>query len=925
MIRKHCLKDRRALFFTIDAILAFSLIMLTLFLISKMYLRTEQQVNVNYASYDLVNVLSNIKIGSINNSYAQDLINKGVVKNYELNNSVLEMIGRLWVSGYKTEARELFENITYELLPEYYGIALYIDDTPVYEHNVSSREEVYSYSRMISGIEEQKPTEGYTARVFINSVNGKISNSYVFFGGLVGQGNITVYLNLPQNFTVSSAYMELDSGSNFSLFINNNYSGHYLEGCSDGGFMRAYKCQINDSYLTFFRSGLNTIKFVFDNNSNSYIGGGFFRVSFSTQELNFTDVSYDRTTNTATKKLWLPGISGVINLYSSFYVPGNLTSMNLFLNYTTNYPIFVKIGNTTVYDGEITNTTGNVSVLLTNSNFTSINYTDISSKTIPLRIGHKEVEELTIIGHEADIVLITDLSGSMRWKIGDDSDEDGVIRDCSDPHLYDNDTRRISLAKCLDKQFIDIVLNESEEAHNRIWLVDFNDQANYYFSENKTLLKNHVDNYPDSPSGGTCICCAINMAYNLLNTYSNSSRKKFVIVMTDGLATYCCGRELDYCIWWWCFYKCDPTGTSTTEEYWSSNCGGGSEDCTGDDCEGPIASTLNATERIHNDLNTTVYSIGFGPVVNCENANYTLQKIAELGNGSYYGSTDPNKLSEIYEQIAHEINNKSALYEYQKILAKNVFSQLHPNSYLEIVYHPTTPPLIYGKIPIRLETQNFGNTVTQGTLHIPNNVSVAEAFVTSYSSYYWTDNLTINGVRAFNLSEFGSTYTTLGDPFLVYIPTQHIISGDNSILISTASSLNNYTGGSPDDKAVYTILIKNYVSYTAAEENANGCNWLVYFEDNSNTTIKTPVSYSGNNTCVYNATQSGTNCIYDGSHTTNDAINKAVCEMLFLLDPDHNGRLNVNIDQDSLGFDIIVVSKVPSLWGPSIIKINVWG
>ena len=58
--------------------------------------------------------------------------------------------------------------------------------------------------------------------------------------------------------------------------------------------------------------------------------------------------------NSITKKDYLTGVDGVVNLYSSFYVPGDLKSVNMFLNYSTNYPMFVSFGNVTVYSKNAT-------------------------------------------------------------------------------------------------------------------------------------------------------------------------------------------------------------------------------------------------------------------------------------------------------------------------------------------------------------------------------------------------------------------------------------------------------------------------------------------------------------------------------------------------------------------------------------------
>ncbi len=917
-------KNCRGIFFSIDGILASGIIILALILLSSFYLNKPNTVNMNYNAEDLAGVLSNIKVGELNNSYKDYLINSSIIKDYDLNKSILEIIGKLYVTGHEAEASELFQNISSGLFDNR-GYGLYLDKNTIFEKNLSNKERnnIISFPRVISGIEEEKPIEGYTARAFIKSIDGKTFSNYIFFGGLEGQGNLTTRMELPDFTNITKIYLEFDAESNFSLFINNNSAGTFPQGCTGGGFMRAYKCYVNESYFNLLHQGTNKIEIRFNNDLNhSYIGGGFLRVNFDTTNLNYSDINYNEDENLASQRDWLIGVKGVINKYSSLYIPGNLTGMEMFLNFSADYPLFVNLGNTTIYDGNINNDTGNVTVILNNSKLSSmLNYSNISLKTLPLRMGHTEVKQVGIIGHKADVVLITDLSGSMKWRF--DSDDTGTVRNCSDPLLYDNSTRRISVAKCLDKQFVDVIMNESNPG-NRMWLVDFNDDANSYYSDNKSDLENHIDNYPDDPSGGTCICCAVNEAYNILNANSNSSRDKFVVVMTDGLPTYCCGKELDYCVWWWCYYKCQTTGNATSYQYYSSSCGGGSDDCTGSDCEGPINSSIYSAYRVHTYQNATVDTIGFGPVSNCTNANYTLTEMAYEGNGSYFASQDPSKLANIYLTIARRINNKSAIYEYQRILVNNVTSELYDNSYILINYTPLNKPYVYGKIPLRIETDSFNNNITQGEFLVPENTSVIEGYATSYSSYYWSNNLTINSKQVFNLNDFGSEYNLLGDPFIINIPINKINIGNNSVIITTASAPGNYTGGSPDDKVIYTLLIKNFVSYSAVESKAEGCNWTVYFEDGSNTTLIVPDSYSGTNYCIYNASISGTHCTYNGDSETNDAINKAICQLLTQLDPDKNGKINVKVSQDNLKLDTIVIKRVPSLWGPAILRLNIW-
>ena len=78
---------------------------------------------------------------------------------------------------------------------------------------------------------------------------------YVYFGGYVGDGNITT--TIIYNGTLKSAAMEVAINDNFSLFINGKAAGNYTKGNT------SYEPISVDlsPYLASFVSGNNTIEF----------------------------------------------------------------------------------------------------------------------------------------------------------------------------------------------------------------------------------------------------------------------------------------------------------------------------------------------------------------------------------------------------------------------------------------------------------------------------------------------------------------------------------------------------------------------------------------------------------------------------------------------------------------------------------------
>jgi hypothetical protein len=523
-----------------------------------------------------------------------------------------------------------------------------------------------------------------------------------------------------------------------------------------------------------------------------------------------------------TGRYWFPGIYGLLNLYDSFYVPGIFENMSIHLHYRNNYTTYLMIGNYTVYENS---STGEHIIDLNDtqisSNFGSkVNLINAASnKTIPIRLGTNST--LVMKQPSADVILITDLSGSMDWRM-DNSNTGNIVTNCNSPAINNPSTKRISVAKCLDMNFTDIIMSASG---NRMGLVGFNDNAYINTSglgSTRNQLINHINNsYLNNPSGGTCICCAINRAYQILNEYSDSSRQKFIIVMSDGVTGYCCGIKSG---------SCNPTGNSTSGQY--SDCGGQASDCTGNNCLGAMQNANYSSCRVHKDLNATVHSIGFGPVTNCPNGNWTLRAIASCGNGSYNASNDAEGLKKIYRDIAQkilEIGFKAQIIEVTGTIIKN--NTIYPDSYIEFNYTPTTPKYEYGEISLTRETVRLKEltgdnlitdaaTVTkEGWFNISDKVKIVDAKITSYSSEYWTDRFYLNSSKTggwsnvYWLGSYGTNYQKWGDPFIVQIPVNNISTGNNSVRIGTGMNPTSGIGGSPDDRVIYTIRVKGSVEY----------------------------------------------------------------------------------------------------------------
>jgi hypothetical protein len=910
---------KRGIFFTLDAILAASIIIVAIILASQYYVRETKTETMDYLAHDLVRVFTNMKVSEIDNEYVATLISNGSIT--RLNNTILEQIGEFWSENDIGTASTFAENVTEKLIPQRFGVGIWVNGELIYKKSKPVTKTLVSSRKLISGIAKEKPIEGYTARAVLTGINSKITSAYVYFGGYEGDGNLTKKLILPSNLiAVKNASLELDVGNDFDLYINGIASGSYIKG-SAGGYMVADKWNISSAYLNNFRAGENLIKIAFSDTENNYVAGGHLKVVYATSDVN-------DTLTLGSERFYLPGIEGFINLYSAIYVPGNLTTMEIYLDFTSNFTTYLKIGNTTLYKN---NPEGRETITLSNATLSAIfssnnlSYDNLSLKTLPLRMGSLNA---TSMQGNADAVLVTDVSGSMEfcsnatgwsssgwlasnskgclywsgwwlWQYLNSVSDDGYVEfnrtmwagensnlcGCRWHPLCGSDRTKMSIYKDAAKLFVDTLLGITG---NKVGIVEYSSNWQYVYEDSCSSGSNRVTPYPDSivrthdlsnnrieinntintteSWWGTCICCGVNNATAMLNSQSSLSRNRSMIVMSDGEANI----------------ECEEQGT-------------------GDAKQDAIEAAQSACSQ-----GIRVYTIGFGADVD----EATLQAMA-CGGGSYHSATNPLELENVYREIAGEISSVS----YVEQIAANVTasSTLNYTSYIHVNYTPVVP-IEFGKVPITTETDRFDNNITQGTLTIPQNISVIDAKVTSYSGSKWTDNLIVNGGQVYKLSDYGEDYTQLGDPYIVQIPINYLNQGPNEIVISTGISPTNSTGGSKDNRAIYTLLLNGASSFTDVLANAVGCKWFLEFEDGTSAEVGVPSGYAGTSQCYY----------ANASYYSDDAFNVAAYGLFSNLDPDNDNKLEVSLASQNIDVDSVLVSKVPSLWGPAIVEVRVW-
>lgn len=746
--------------FTMDAMIALSVMIMVILTVAFMEFETilpeKKYQKLNFVADDTMNLLAHLEVHEVQDTPTiKDLIDRGEIVERNLNNSVLDLITSFWYKNNYTIAGNISKDVL-EGLTDDICLNLTLGTETMYSSCNTSSENAAVSSRIESGYQPGKPALGFIARAFLTSITNKRDSSYVYFGGYSGEGNISRELNLPSYDSISDVYMELYTGDDFDMYINGYLSGHYKQNLSEASNMTADKWDLSSSNFSFFQDGINNITINFTEGM-SYIGGGYIKVTYNTSQM-------------APDEIWglsnisLPGIYGIINLYDSLYVPGDLTSMEIFLNFETNSPLFMNVGNETVFHG-------NVSTLIQNSTlFTLLDYDYLSQRTVPIRIGHYSLNETDKTGYATDVILTTSRVNAMN----DIDIPNGTVN-----------ISRIDAAIELDKTFVNIILNNTG---NRVGLVSYKSTVPTEWivdltGDNVTLI-NEINAY-DAKPGQRCLCCAIHEAKSLL---TDPSRKKYIVLMSDGGA----GSA--------------PTG----------QCPLGPKTDSGQ------AAVNEACDAFQNH-DIQVYTIGFGEDAD----NALLQDIADCGNGTWKASTNYTGLEEIYKGLASQMAGPSVIYDFQSIISSEANSTLHPDSYIELNYTPVILPREYGEISLTRDGNRFrdftGDSVDipckEGWYNISEDVKIVDSKMTSYSAEFWTDRLSVNSSATgdwqmvFNLSDFGYNYLILGDPYIVQVPVGLMSSGKNSMCMGSGFNVTNATGGSPDSRLVYTIRVRGSVGY----------------------------------------------------------------------------------------------------------------
>jgi len=230
---------------------------------------------------------------------------------------------------------------------------------------------------------------------------------------------------------------------------------------------------------------------------------------------------------------------------------------------------------------------------------------------------------------------------------------------------------------------------------------------------------------------------------------------------------------------------------------------------------------------------------------------------------------------------------------------------------------PATP----GEIEVTFESPKFSNCTPQ--VYIPAGLRIVDAKIVSYSGIHWTDYLGVNNNQVYNLSNYDPKYIRLGDPFIVQIPPNYLITGgQNNFSLKTGDDPIINTNCSKNNSFIYTALINSTISRSEVLPIKKGCNWTVESQSLINSSILIPSSYNGLKKCYY--TNSTINCDGANCEDSQDAYDYEVYQIFKQLDSGNNGRILVSLTTDDLEVLVLTVNNLPYMWGPSIMHAEVW-
>jgi len=416
-------KNKNAQFIEIDFFLAILILATGIILISQPFIHTKEDIQADRLSYDAITILNTMNIQHTAN-YAQ-YKSSAEYLGFELNpeDTIAITITKLLAKHNQTGTQgflDLARNITNEtltkIIPPRYSFETRIhsgqNELELLDTNTNDKTIASQSRTLLSGIDISRPITGFISTATLSTLSTTKTN-YIFIGGFIGQGNMTLTTILPNYEQIFSLDIQGQFHDDFEVRVNGYMCINHVN--------KAFVDQTFTNCNRRFSVGKNKIEIRFKGTdiNKKYVSGGIIKVNYE-----FNEEAITQTPNTITERKYLTGINGLINVYDSIFIPGKLRNMRMNITHnidirqnqteTVNLAEFrITIGNRTVYAD---NTTG----LKTHQANNIIPLNELSqynNATIPIRLGFPELTTVTTIIQDGavDLVLSADLSESMGF------------------------------------------------------------------------------------------------------------------------------------------------------------------------------------------------------------------------------------------------------------------------------------------------------------------------------------------------------------------------------------------------------------------------------------------------------------------------------------------------------------------------------
>ena len=192
---------KKGFFFTIDSIIGSGIITLGILLLYTFYIVEPSYTSLDYTSHDLINSLSTLRVGEVNNAYIDELNSTGEITNPE--NTILEQIGEFWALDKIDKAGNLTKEFTDDFVDENLGFGFYIEGEKIYSRDNSQNGILMTSKKMISGIQRNRTREGFSARAFATKISKNTTEVFMIHpqGSSHGAGD---HVYITKNFYLNS-------------------------------------------------------------------------------------------------------------------------------------------------------------------------------------------------------------------------------------------------------------------------------------------------------------------------------------------------------------------------------------------------------------------------------------------------------------------------------------------------------------------------------------------------------------------------------------------------------------------------------------------------------------------------------------------------------------------------------------------------